>query len=113
MYKIRLVILSLIILLLALGCIWVNVAFAAPFLVCDPQAEVTEYQLTIDGQAPTQHAAQPDGSARIDLGALSIADGEHVYMLQAGNVWGWSAPSDPLLNVKSLPSMPVGVGFTK
>lgn len=44
-----------------------SVLWAAPFLVCEPQAGVTHYKLTGPAWVPTSVAAQPDGSIRLDM----------------------------------------------
>lgn len=56
---------------------------AAPFLVCDPQAGVTHYSLTLGGNAVVT-PAQTDGSLRYD-----------VAVLPAGNTSGTVAAGRP------------------
>ena len=48
-------------------CLLPMVAFAGPFLVCDPQAGVTNYKLTGPGWVPASVPAQANGSLRLDL----------------------------------------------
>ena len=96
-------------------------AFANPFLVCDPQAGVEEYQLLIDGVVidsdPSDSdidtfPAQLDGSALIELSQFNLPDGEHTYILVAMNAWG-QATSDPFVNFKIVPVSSTGMGLSK
>ena len=64
--------------------------FAAPFLVCDPQAGVISYNLDIDGAIISDISAQPDGSVHYDLAGMAI--GAHIFKAQAIGQGGW--PSD-------------------
>lgn len=89
------------------------ILLVGPFLICDPQEGVLYYRLFIDAvQAAGDFPAEADGSARIDLSALPITDGPHEYTLSAENIWGWSDQSTPLLDTKSLPTIPVGVDLS-
>lgn len=45
------------------------VAFASPFLICDPQAGVTHYKVTGPSWISTTVPAQPDGSIKMDVAA--------------------------------------------
>ena len=90
-----------------------NAVFGSPFLVCDPQEGVTTYKFSIDGQEIGEYPAESDGLARIDLGLLNLADGRHSYVLEAGNVWGWSFPSDPFVDTKIVPAAPSAVFLSR
>ena len=46
--------------------------FAAPFLICDPQAGVTHYKLTGPAWVPLTVTAQADGSIKMDLVAATV-----------------------------------------
>ena len=81
--------------------------FAAPFLVCDPQAGVNKYILEINTVEMPELAAEPDGSIRYDL--AGIAEGDFIVRLKAGNIWGWSQYSDPLDFTKTLPQTPLNL----
>lgn len=48
------------------------VGWAAPFLVCDPQAGVTHYKVTGPAWVVSPVAAQADGSIRMDVSASTI-----------------------------------------
>ena len=91
---------------LILILIFSTTAFAAPFLVCDPQAGVISYNLDIDGLITSDILAQPDGSIHYDLVGMAI--GVHVFKAQAVGQGGWpSSWSDPLDTMK--PGSPTGV----
>ena len=81
--------------------------FAAPFLVCDPQAGVISYELEINGTLGAGLAAETDGSIRYDLAGL--ADGSYIIKARARNVWDWSGWSVPLEGTKALPKAPTGL----
>jgi hypothetical protein len=49
-------------------------AFANPFLVCDPQETVTMYDLETNGTVTEDFTAEPDGSAKINLAGLTKWD---------------------------------------
>ena len=72
-----------------------SLAFAGPFVVCDPQAEVVAYVVEFDGDE-YEISALPDGSARFDVTDLEM--GPHKIRMRAGNIYGdwseWSAPFD-------------------
>ena len=64
-------------------------AFAAPFLVCDPQAGVTLYKLTGPAWVPASVPAQPDGSIRMDVAGANV--GSNSLTVAACNndpIWG-------------------------
>ena len=85
--------LTLIILLFPVMC------FAAPFLVCDPQAGVISYHLDIDGTLINYIPAEPDGSIHYDLAGMS--PGPHIFKAQAIGEGGWPSDwTDPFDTVK-------------
>jgi hypothetical protein len=47
--------------------VMVTAAMASPFLVCDPQAIVTSYQLTGPSWVPASVPAEADGSIHMDV----------------------------------------------
>ena len=58
-----------------------SVSWAAPFLICDPQAGVTLYKFSpvppatiLPTWMPASVAAQPDGSIRLDVGTATIGE---------------------------------------
>ena len=81
-------------------------AYAAPFLVCDPQSGVVGYEITGLGDKIT-FIAQQDGSLRYDL--ASIQSGTYNLTVAACNMWGCSAATaaDPF--TKAVPSAPAGL----
>ena len=83
---------------------------AAPFLVCDPQAGVETDNVYQDGiEIGTDIAAQPDGSLRYDLQA--ITPGVYNFTANACNVWGCSEVSDPFVSPAAT-STPAGLTIT-
>jgi len=94
---------KLIVLFILLFAVTAN---AGPFLVCDPQDGVTQYELIFNGNSVFVDA-EPDGSVRYDLEGL--AEDSYSLVGKAGNEWGWSAPSDPpYLFTKDIPGLPTG-----
>ena len=67
----------------------VSISYAAPFLVCDPQTEVTLYKLTGPAWVPVSVPAQPDGSIRMDVAAATVGSNSlTVAACKADPVWG-------------------------
>lgn len=94
-------------------------AYADPFLVCDPQAGVTQYRVVFDGGGEELSPAQVDGAALHDIGHLTI--GSHTGTIEAGAqytlngeeqpVWKWSDPVPFDLTVPATPAV-VGIGLS-
>ena len=82
-----------------------STAWAAPFIVCDPQAGVVSYEITGLGE-PVSFVAQPDGSLKYDLAA--VQSGTYTLTVSACNVWGCSSTA-PFGFSKQLPSAPAGL----
>ena len=80
-------------------------AYAAPFLVCDPQAGVVGYEITGLGE-PVSFVAQADGSLKYDL--ASVQNGTYTLTVAACNVWGCSSTA-PFGFSKQTPSAPAGL----
>ena len=76
--------------------------FATPFLISDPQAGVTSYQIT--GWPETNVTAQADGSLRMDVGS-AVQGTTYNLTIAACNVWGCST-TVPFVLQKQLPSAP-------
>jgi hypothetical protein len=79
----------------------------APFLVCDPQAGVTQYRIDITdptgAKTQQQFASQADGSAKFDL-APELAVGKYTFDLLAADAGGfWTAASIPLVATRFNP----------
>ena len=96
-------------------------ASAEPFLVCDPQANVTEYQLEWTGGATEYVNAEADGSLRYDV--VSLSTGDNAGNLYAGAFWSvdgngqdvfeWSDPTPFLLTRPSKPLSVMNIGLVK
>jgi hypothetical protein len=80
-------------------------AYAAPFLVTDPQSGVVGYEITGLG-APVMFVAQPDGSLKYDLAPVN--NGTYTLTVAACNVWGCSSTA-PFSFSKQVPSAPAGL----
>lgn len=80
----------------ALVVMFAATAHATPYLVCDPQDGVTEYEIVDNGN--------PVFSLRYDL--ADIAKGEHSYSVKACNMWGCSESSGIVI-IKTVPVAPV------
>lgn len=66
--------------------LFVSVAGAAPFLVCDPQENVDSYIVIIDGQnSETQYPLHYD--------LQELQRGNHTVEVKAKNIWGESESS--------------------
>lgn len=67
------------------GAVW-----AAPFMVCDPQAGVTHYKLTGPVWLPATSLALPDGSVHQDVGmaAAGILNQLTIAACKVDLVWG-------------------------
>ena len=71
-------------------------AFAGPFLICDPQASVTLYDIYADGTLiVADHPAEPDGSLKYELVSSMPSV---TFTAVAKNIWGVSPESDPYLS---------------
>ena len=81
-----------------------SVGFAAPFIKSTtvfPTAEVTHFEVIVDGAAPVQSTPFSSGGGvilRHDI--AGIADGSHTVTAKACNVWGCGT-SSPVLNFQS------------
>ena len=80
-------------------------AYAAPFIVCDPQAGVVGYEITGLGE-PVSFVAQPDGSLKYDL--APVQNGTYTLTVAACNVWGCSS-TVPFVFNKAIPAAPAGL----
>jgi len=65
--------------------------FATPFLICDPQAGITQYTVEVkQGAAVIEtatFASQADGSAKWDLAKYAV--GSYSFRLKAADAKGW------------------------
>ena len=86
--------------------------YAAPFLVCDPQEGVTEYELDIDGTVLTGIAAEADGSIKYSMDAW-LNTGTHSLVGRCRNAWGWGEwNADPFVFSSDVPGSPTSYGFS-
>ena len=91
--------------------------WAGPFLVCDPDPDVTEYKLEWDSGA-TEYINAP---LRYD--ANTLAEGDSSGNIYAGGVWKvdgedqevfeWSDPTPFLLTRPSKPLSPTNIGLSE
>lgn len=67
--------------------------WAAPFLVCAPQHNVTSYMLTFDGVEQEVVALDlGDNTTMLHFDLEGILDGNHTGELRAKNIWKVSEP---------------------
>ena len=92
--------------MLVVGLVFLGgTAFAAPFLVTDPQSGVVGYEITGLGE-PVTFVAQADGSLKYDL--ASVNNGTYTLTVAACNMWGCSSTA-PFGFSKQVPSAPAGL----
>ena len=71
-----------------------SIVQAAPFLVCDPQENITSYIVDLDGVIIEEPAlGLGDGTVRLYYDLGGIADGVHNCTVTAKNVWGVAEPT--------------------
>jgi len=93
----------------ALAMITNNMARAAPFLICDPQTNVTHYVVMIDGITETVPAFDlGDGTVRLNFDLAGVTEGEHTCTVKAGNEWGESI-AVPFVFTRAGPDAPGNV----
>ena len=93
--------------LLAVLC--VNTSQAAPFLICDPQYDVTHYIVTIDGVTTTSPAFDlGNGTVRLNVDLKDVSEGKHVCSIKAANEWAESDPA-PFIFTRAGPGVLVNV----
>ena len=80
-------------------------AFANPFLVCDPQTNVTNYVITGDINVTVPATDLGDGTVRLQYDLAGITEGTFKLEVKAKNIWGESI-SVPFDFVKALPAAP-------
>jgi hypothetical protein len=106
---------TLLIALLVLAC--AVSAHAAPFLVCDPQENVAEYRVVVDGGEPIivsyQEQDLADGRFAVLLDVADLEDGEHTYEVTAIGLWGREAGPVPFVYLKAPPGEPSGIDLHK
>ena len=96
--------LILTILIVLMPCL----AFANPFLVCDPNPGAETIILEINGLEMPEFPAEADGSLKYDLAGL--AEGNFSVRAKAEfGVWGWSEYSVPFNFTKPSIQAPLGL----
>ena len=81
-------------------------AWAAPFLVCNPQENVTSYLVTMDGVEEEIPAySMGDDTTILHFDLAGITDGDHNCEVKSKNVWGVSEPLPFSFN-KAIPDSP-------
>jgi len=91
---------------------FVGLVFAAPFLVCDPQVDVTEYIITGDISATTPAVDLGDGTVRMQYDLTGISEGPYNIEVKAKNIWGESIPV-PFVFTKQLPDAPSNITISE
>jgi len=90
-------------------------AMANPFLVCDPQTDVDEYEVIFDGAPTYVPYAETDvgGETVVILMDLAgISNGNHHIEVNARNIWGHSV-NVPFDFNKTVPGAPAGIGLRR
>jgi len=86
-----------------------SLVFAAPYLICDPQTNVTRYVITIDGDTTEVLAFDlGDGTVMLRYDLAGISAGTHNTTVKAKNIWGESV-AVPFDFVKALPAVPEAI----
>ena len=103
-----------ILLVLCCSLLFAALATAAPFLVCDPQTNVTSYMITLDGSEAQEVPAQDlgDNTTRLHYDLAGLLDGNHTGTVASKNVWGESEPV-PFCTVIFYSMPPAGVRIEK
>jgi len=83
-----------------------SISHADPYLICDPQTNVTHYVVTMDGDTSTLPAFDlADGTVMLKYDLAVILPGPHNVEVKSKNVWGEST-SVPFDFTKALPAAP-------
>jgi len=83
-------------------------AFADPYLVCDPQTNVTHYVITGDINITVPATDLGDGTVRLQYDLAGIAAKPYDLQVKAKNIWGESV-AVPFDFVKALPAVPAAI----
>jgi len=83
-------------------------ALAEPFLVCDPQTNVTHYIITGDIDITIPATDLGDGTVRLAYDLESVLERRYDIQVKAKNVWGESVVV-PFDFTKAIPDVPGGV----
>lgn len=85
-----------------------SLAFTAPFLICDPQTNVTHYVITGSINVTVPATDLGDGTFQLQLDLAGISGGTYDLEVKAKNVWGESVAA-PFDFTKALPDVVTGV----
>ena len=86
-----------------------NMARAAPFLICDPQTNVTHYVVTINEITETVAAYDlGDGTVMLAYDLKDVDTGLNTCLVKAKNEWGESV-NVPFSFTRAPPDAPVNV----
>ena len=80
-------------------------ALASPFLICDPQTNVTHYVITGDINVTVPATDLGDGTVRLQYDLAGITEGTFNLQVKAKNIWGESV-AVPFDFVKAIPAVP-------
>lgn len=72
--------------------LFIATVWADPFLICVPQTNVTNYNITGDIVATVPAYDLGDGTVRLEYGLSGLADGNYTCNVTAENIWRESAP---------------------
>ena len=93
----------------ALAMITNTMARAAPFLICDPQTNVTHYVVIINETMDTVKAFDlGDGKVMLRYDLAGVLDGKNECLVRSKNEWGESV-AVPFVFTKRLPDAAVNV----
>lgn len=92
-----------------------GVAWASPFLVCDPTSEdVDRCRIEINGEVVSGTLETIGDQVRIKHDLEGLPYGPFVFRAQFGNIWDvWSDWSDPLEDSKAIPTPASGLGIER
>jgi len=99
---------TLITILFSIALFVPALAFASPFLVCDPQTNVTHYVISGDINVTVPATDLGDGTVRLQYDLAGITEGTFNLEVKAKNVWGESV-AVPFDFVKALPAVPSNI----
>ena len=89
------------------------VGAASPFLVCNPHASATKFQIEVNGEIIEANVTGETGALSIRHDLAGFADGTYVFRARAGNLWGWSTWTAPLDAAKVIPAPLSGFGVVE
>lgn len=96
--------------LIVLMLLFTTPAVAAPYLVCDPQAGVVDYQVDGASWVTARVPAEADGSIKLDVSPAPV--GSTPLQVRACNQWACSEATPFDLARPSGLSTPAGVRLT-